>query len=541
MMLSLIVNSTSIAHHQCPSSCYVSSIFSRISHLKFRKKSIMSKKASTFNCFKYIVGKEKVKFDGLVLGRGDVNVRGSSMCCRCMSSGSDKNLEEMILEFMEKSNRPEKFPTKKELISAGRFDLAEAISRRGGWFSLGWELEDEKSDIVKVEESEIEEMECDVEEFRRRVEDCGWSDSPRENEINASVSGKDFAEPASSLPTPSSSGRPLEMITEKESGIEGILSRLEKERNLTLGINLGKYENGSQVSNMLDGVQKQCQTSTNVDWVDPGKSGNLIFSSAKRGISCDSDSHHDHYTKPDLWRACRIQHAGFHNTEFEGAEILYDQGKRERAARDGEIVSMMNAEASANHCQGQIHGLLQHLESKLSSAPHFIRSSGKRSYLTEAMGSSYSELQKLSDVSEFQENKIMSGQERLWSIRTKLAVLEGKVVRAIIEAQEMVEEKQRRVERAQKALRLLCEAKIFLPSSASEVFLVGSYDGWTTQRRMEKSSSGIFSASLVLYPGRYEIKFIVDGIWWVDPLRPIVHKNGFQNNLLVITQCDTQN
>ena len=32
-----------------------------------------------------------------------------------------------------------------------------------------------------------------------------------------------------------------------------------------------------------------------------------------------------------------------------------------------------------------------------------------------------------------------------------------------------------------------------------------------------------------------QIKFIVDGQWKVDPLRPIVKNNGYENNLLIIT------
>lgn len=51
---------------------------------------------------------------------------------------------------------------------------------------------------------------------------------------------------------------------------------------------------------------------------------------------------------------------------------------------------------------------------------------------------------------------------------------------------------------------------------------------------MKKSNSGVFVISLQLYPGRYEIKFIVDGVWKVDPQRPVVYNNGFENNLLMI-------
>jgi len=78
---------------------------------------------------------------------------------------------------------------------------------------------------------------------------------------------------------------------------------------------------------------------------------------------------------------------------------------------------------------------------------------------------------------------------------------------------------------------------------------------------MERSENGMFSLNLRLYPGRYEviicpftpniymrtssdsfqfpnvlqIKFIVDGVWKNDPLRPTVHNNGHENNLLIVT------
>jgi len=45
----------------------------------------------------------------------------------------------------------------------------------------------------------------------------------------------------------------------------------------------------------------------------------------------------------------------------------------------------------------------------------------------------------------------------------------------------------------------------------------------------------MLTLNLRLYPGRYEIKFIVDGVWKNDPLRPTVYNNGHENNLLVVT------
>ncbi|WMV07632.1 hypothetical protein MTR67_001017 [Solanum verrucosum] len=128
----------------------------------------------------------------------------------------------------------------------------------------------------------------------------------------------------------------------------------------------------------------------------------------------------------------------------------------------------------------------------------------------------------------------------------------------------MLDEKQKRIDRSSKALQLLRTARIVWTNSASEVLLAGSFDGWTTQkvtwklgeepvlctiksillsmtrciemqRKMEKSSTGVFSVRLKLYPGRYEIKFVVDGIWKIDPLWPIVHNDGHENNLFIVT------
>lgn len=53
-------------------------------------------------------------------------------------------------------------------------------------------------------------------------------------------------------------------------------------------------------------------------------------------------------------------------------------------------------------------------------------------YHHQVAGRSSSDLQKVSDASEFQENELMNSQERLRSIRAKLAVLEGKVTLAIM-------------------------------------------------------------------------------------------------------------
>lgn len=51
------------------------------------------------------------------------------------------------------------------------------------------------------------------------------------------------------------------------------------------------------------------------------------------------------------------------------------------------------------------------------------------------------------------------------------------------EAQKMVQERQKRIDDAKKALHILRTAFVVWPNHAKEVLLAGSFDGWTSQVR----------------------------------------------------------
>jgi len=93
----------------------------------------------------------------------------------------------------------------------------------------------------------------------------------------------------------------------------------------------------------------------------------------------------------------------------------------------------------------------------------------------------------ISDDWEFEETKVMQAQEELRSIRAKIAVLEGKMALEIIERNKIIEDKQRRLDEVQKALSELRTVCIMWANPASEVLLVGSFDGWTSQVRTYSS------------------------------------------------------
>ncbi|KAL0408655.1 UNVERIFIED_CONTAM: protein PTST2, chloroplastic [Sesamum radiatum] len=419
---------------------------------------------------------------------------------------------------MEKSEKPKMFPTQEELLRAGRMDLVEAIKKRGGWYSLGW---GEANVGGSVEEA----MEDDgIGEFRRRVE--------IENRIESAALGEEYynsfpgleegygfssatdSSPGTlnslQLPSSASLDRSLEVDVGEATGIKSILIGLEKQRNTDFGINLRKYDHETHAKSKDERDDRDFSAAINGARTDPGGSSVLSLAFQHKGIFNTFSGK----ISPD--HQVGFQHAEAAEISFSKNQVENNQGTYHDRVT---VTTEEYAEACSRHediNHNQIRIRLQHLELELTTALRSLRSKREQPFpeevgrLHQVIGSS-SALQKLSDAWEFQENEFMSAQDALRSIRSKLAVLEGKMALALIDAQKIVKEKQKRIDTARKALQLLRTTFIMWPSSASEVLLAGSFDGWTTQ-----------------------IKFIVDGIWKVDPLHPIINYNGYENNLLIV-------
>ncbi|XP_027361317.1 protein PTST homolog 2, chloroplastic [Abrus precatorius] len=448
---------------------------------------------------------------------------------RCKDSeGELSSLESQILEFMQNSDKPEAFPTKEELVAAGRVDLVHAIADEGGWLAFGWDLNDGSSEIHDFEDKGGKEIDG--------------------NETRASGVSSSPSQPAKSLE-----------IEAEESGIEGILNRLEKQRNSSFGLGLREKEGNVSFENNEDKDEWDHRATADAvaAHLDNSSSSLSPTSNHLSGSQIKHDLHSSHLgtdnlrnsLKPEMWRNWIIQRNGSSDADFEDAEIVPGEtqkggvtdvsgrsdilnGREFSCETINKETGLYSVDGNANH--NDIKSRIQYLESELSSVLNSLRSSSDIVKMQTGQESSSDDLAKLSDAWEFQENEIMNAQDRLRSIRAKLAVLEGKMALAIMDAHKVVQEKQKKINNAQKALQILKTTSVVWPSNASEVLLTGSFDGWSTKRKMEKSSTGIFSVCLQLYPGKYEIKFIVDGEWKIDPLRPVVHNNGYDNNLLII-------
>ncbi len=72
---------------------------------------------------------------------------------------------------------------------------------------------------------------------------------------------------------------------------------------------------------------------------------------------------------------------------------------------------------------------------------------------------------------------------------------------------------------------------------AIEVILIGDFNQWNPKsHHMKSSGNGIWEKAIMLQPGRYEYKFLVDGQWQQDPNNDQVCRNcfGTHNNILVM-------
>ncbi|XP_010528539.1 PREDICTED: protein PTST, chloroplastic [Tarenaya hassleriana] len=72
---------------------------------------------------------------------------------------------------------------------------------------------------------------------------------------------------------------------------------------------------------------------------------------------------------------------------------------------------------------------------------------------------------------------------------------------------------------------------------AESVQIMGTFDGWSQGEDLSPEYTGSytkFSATLMLRPGRYEIKFLVDGEWQLSPEFPTVGEGMMENNVLVV-------
>ncbi|KAL1820098.1 hypothetical protein ACET3Z_014967 [Daucus carota] len=127
-----------------------------------------------------------------------------------------------------------------------------------------------------------------------------------------------------------------------------------------------------------------------------------------------------------------------------------------------------------------------------------------------------------------------------------LSLLQSRAETEISTAQKLVSDKDAELQAAEQALSGLQEVQIQYEGPGESVEVAGSFNGWHQRIKMDPQPSStpnivdvmrrrsftLWRTVLWLYPGTYEIKFIVDGHWKTDPERESVTRGTIHNNIL---------
>jgi 1,4-alpha-glucan branching enzyme len=77
-------------------------------------------------------------------------------------------------------------------------------------------------------------------------------------------------------------------------------------------------------------------------------------------------------------------------------------------------------------------------------------------------------------------------------------------------------------------------------AEAKEVFLLGDFNNWSPEKHpMQRDENGMWNKTVMLVPGNYEYKFLVDGQWREDPLNDRLCPNcfGTYNNVINLSEA----
>jgi 5'-AMP-activated protein kinase regulatory beta subunit len=77
-------------------------------------------------------------------------------------------------------------------------------------------------------------------------------------------------------------------------------------------------------------------------------------------------------------------------------------------------------------------------------------------------------------------------------------------------------------------------------AEAKEVILMGDFNNWSPEKHpMQRDENGMWNKVVMLSPGNYEYKFLVDGKWKEDPRNDHLSPNcfGTYNNVIKLPEA----
>ncbi|KAF5475796.1 hypothetical protein F2P56_007567 [Juglans regia] len=134
--------------------------------------------------------------------------------------------------------------------------------------------------------------------------------------------------------------------------------------------------------------------------------------------------------------------------------------------------------------------------------------------------------------------------EQIKKEKLSLSDLQTKAETEIRKAQKFILKKDAELQGTEESLSGLKEVQIQFHGDGEIVEVSGSFNGWhhhikldpqppcSTMGPVTSRQSRLWATVLWLYPGMYEIKFIVDGHWKIDPQRESFTRGNICNNVL---------
>ncbi|XP_024395839.2 uncharacterized protein [Physcomitrium patens] len=160
---------------------------------------------------------------------------------------------------------------------------------------------------------------------------------------------------------------------------------------------------------------------------------------------------------------------------------------------------------------------------------------------------SEAEIARLTSLLHVKNLEYRKASRELEETKAVLSLVRAKQSADMAQAKLMAVEKDLRLQAAEQAVDSLKLTQVDWWGEGSRVELAGSFNGWKSHFYLLPDLSSkallmlpgtrsplLWRTELWLYPGVYEIKFIVDGNWVIDDRREIVQGNLDENNLLYV-------
>ena len=78
----------------------------------------------------------------------------------------------------------------------------------------------------------------------------------------------------------------------------------------------------------------------------------------------------------------------------------------------------------------------------------------------------------------------------------------------------------------------------FKDEPGKKVYVAGTFNDWDPNAApmADRDQTGVYTATLRISRGNHEYKYVVDGVWMVDPANPdcVINGHGSMNSMLAV-------